>query len=92
VYIAVKKKWHQYFFLTFNKSDILLVSPLIFVLCIILFGTKGLNTESFSNLIVMLIMQLFVVAFIEETVFRGIMLRMLVGKGPLSRLGIKSPI
>lgn len=90
VYIAVKKKWHQYFFLTFNKSDILLVSPLIFVLCIILFGTKGLNTESFSNLIVMLIMQLFVVAFIEETVFRGIMLRMLVGKGPLTAVWVSS--
>lgn len=90
VYIAVKKKWHQYFFLAFNKSDILLVSPLIFVLCIILFGTKGLNTESFSNLIVMLIMQLFVVAFIEETVFRGIMLRMLVAKGPLTAVWVSS--
>lgn len=90
MYIAVKRKWHQYFFLTFNKSNILFVSPLIFVLCIILIGTKGLNTESFSNLIVMLIMQLFVVAFIEETVFRGIMLRMLLAKGPLTAVWVSS--
>lgn len=90
VYIGVKKNWHQYFFLAFNKSNILLVSPLIFILCIILIGTKGLNTESFSHLIVMLIMQLFVVAFIEETVFRGIMLRMLLAKGPFTAVWISS--
>lgn len=90
VYIGVKKNWHQYFFLAFNKSNILLVSPLIFILCIILIGTKGLNTESFSHLIVMLIMQLFVVAFIEETVFRGIMLRMLLAKGPFTAVWVSS--
>ena len=88
VYIAVKRKWHQYFFLTSNKNKF--VSPLIFVLCIILIGTKGLNTESFSNLIVMLIMQLFVVAFIEETVFRGIILRMLLAKGPFTAVCVSS--
>lgn len=90
VYIGVKKNWHQYFFLVFNKSNILLFSPLIFILCIILIGTKGLNTESFSHLIVMLIMQLFVVAFIEETVFRGIMLRMLLAKGPFTAVWVSS--
>ena len=36
---------------------------------------------SISDLIVMFIMQIFIVAFIEESVFRGIMLRMLVAKG-----------
>jgi uncharacterized protein len=82
VYLIVKKKWKQYFFdFGLTKNKILLYSPLLIVLLIILIGSKGLNTTSLSALMFMFIMQFFVVAFIEETFFRGFMLKMLLSKG-----------
>lgn len=45
---------------------------------------------SISDFIVMFIMQIFIVAFIEETVFRGIMLRMLLTKGTFTAVWISS--
>lgn len=90
IYIISKKKWDHYFFRNINKDSILIASPLLLVLCIILFSTKGLNTESFTNLLLMFLMQMFIVAFIEETVFRGIMLRMLLAKGTFTAIWITS--
>ncbi|MGE7093409.1 CPBP family glutamic-type intramembrane protease [Lysinibacillus sp. NPDC048646] len=90
IYIASKKKWSNYFFIHINKENILIYSPLILVLCIILIGTKGLNFDSFSDLLLMFIMQMFIVAFIEETVFRGIMLRILLTKGAFTAVWISS--
>ena len=45
---------------------------------------------SISDFIVMFIMQIFIVAFIEETVFRGIMLRMLLTKGTFTAVWVSS--
>ena len=90
LYIASKNKWRHYFFVAINKKSIVVYSPLIFVLCIILFSTKGLNFDSFSDLLLMFIMQMCIVAFIEETVFRGILLRMLLPKGPFTAIWITS--
>ena len=90
LYIAVKKKWGHYFFKNINKDSILIASPLLLVLCIILFSTKGLNVDSFSDLLFMFLMQMLIVAFIEETVFRGIMLRMLLAKGTFTAVWITS--
>lgn len=90
LYIAIKKKWDHYFFKNINKNSILIASPLLLILCIILFSTKGLNVDSFSDLLFMFLMQMFIVAFIEETVFRGIMLRMLLAKGTFSAIWITS--
>ena len=53
LYIASKNKWRHYFFVAINKKSLVVYSPLIFVLCIILFGTKGLNFDSFSDLLLM---------------------------------------
>ncbi|MFJ5765025.1 CPBP family intramembrane glutamic endopeptidase [Lysinibacillus sp. NPDC093210] len=90
LYITVKKKWNHYFFVAINKENIIVFSPLLIVLCIILIGTKGLNFESISNLFLMFIMQMFIVAFIEETIFRGILLRMLQPKGAFVAVWISS--
>ncbi|KOO51970.1 CPBP family intramembrane glutamic endopeptidase [Viridibacillus arvi] len=92
LYISFKKKWRQYFFMKvqFNKESLLLYVPLILVLCIILFSTNGLNFESVPNLIAMFLMQLLIVAFIEETVFRGMMLRILSAKGTFTAVWISS--
>ncbi|WP_409368513.1 CPBP family intramembrane glutamic endopeptidase [Lysinibacillus sp. 38-6] len=90
LYIAVKKKWGHYFFLSINKNNLIVYTPLVVVLCIILIGTKGLNFSSFSDLLLMFIMQMFIVAFIEETIFRGILLRMLLPKGTFTAVWISS--
>lgn len=90
LYIAVKKRWNHYFFRNINKDSILIILPLLLVLCIILISTNGLNVNSFMDLLFMFIMQMFVVAFIEETVFRGIMLRMLQAKGTFTAIWITS--
>ncbi|HDR7795132.1 TPA: CPBP family intramembrane metalloprotease [Bacillus luti] len=85
VYLGMKGKWRFYFFdIKLNnsvKDTILLNSPFVLVLFVILLGNKGLNTTSISDLFFMFIMQIFVVAFIEETIFRGFMLKMLFSKG-----------
>ncbi|OMC86568.1 abortive phage infection protein [Viridibacillus sp. FSL H7-0596] len=92
LYIAFKKKWRQYFFVKvhLNKESLLLYAPLILVLCIILFSTNGLNFVSVPNLFAMFIMQLLIVAFIEETVFRGMMLRIISAKGTFTAVWISS--
>lgn len=90
LYIAIKKKWRHYFFIGINKENIIVYSPLLIVLCIILIGTKGLSFASFSDLLLMFLMQMFIVAFIEETIFRGILLRMLLPKGTFVAVWISS--
>ncbi|MGN4126061.1 CPBP family intramembrane glutamic endopeptidase [Lysinibacillus sphaericus] len=90
IYIATKKKWRNYFFTHISKDNIFIYSPLMLVLCIIFIGTKGLNFDTLSNLLLMFIMQMFVVAFIEETVFRGMMLRILLAKGTTTAVWISS--
>lgn len=90
LYIAIKKKWRHTFFVPINKENIVVYSPLLIVLAIILIGTKGLNFESIGDLFLMFLMQLFIVAFIEETVFRGILLRMLLPKGTFTAVWISS--
>lgn len=90
LYITAKKKWRHYFFIPMNIGNIFVYLPLIFVLCIILFGTKGLNFDSISDLLLMFFMQMFVVAFIEETIFRGILLRLLLSKGTFTAISLSS--
>ncbi|MGE7624967.1 CPBP family intramembrane glutamic endopeptidase [Viridibacillus sp. NPDC096237] len=92
LYIAYKKKWRQYFFVKvhLNKENLLLYVPLFLVLCIIIYSTNGLNFKSVPNLFAMFIMQFLIVAFIEETIFRGMMLRILSVKGTLVAVWVSS--
>lgn len=89
-YIALKKNWQMYFFHPIQKNHLLMILPLLFVLGIIFVSTKGLNLTSISDLIFMFLMQLLIVAFIEETVFRGLMLRILLAKGAFTAVFISS--
>lgn len=85
IYLVLTKKWKNYFSIKNikpNKNTIRLCSPLLLVLWIVLIGNKGLNTAvPFSSLVLMFMMQLFVVAFVEEIFFRGFMLKILLSKG-----------
>ncbi|AMO34525.1 abortive phage infection protein [Lysinibacillus sphaericus] len=90
IYIALKKNWQMYFFHPIQKNHLLMILPLLFVLGIILVSTKGLNLTSISDLIFMFLMQVLIVAFIEETIFRGLMVRMLLAKGAFTAVFISS--
>ncbi|KEK09758.1 abortive phage infection protein [Lysinibacillus sphaericus] len=90
IYIALKKNWQMYFFHPIQKNHLLMILPLLFVLGIILVSTKGLNLTSISDLIFMFLMQVLIVAFIEETIFRGLMLRMLLARGAFTAVFISS--
>ncbi|WP_050614118.1 CPBP family intramembrane glutamic endopeptidase [Bacillus testis] len=90
LYLLVRKKWAHYFFDGLNNFQFVLLSPLIIVLLMILIGNKGLDVSSISHLVSMLIMQIFVVGLIEETFFRGFMLRMLMPIGVKRAIVISS--
>lgn len=90
IYIMIKKNWQKYFFHSIKKNQLFILLPLFFILCIILVSAKGLNLTSMSNVIAMFMMQLLIIAFIEETIFRGIMLRMLLTKGVATAVWVSS--
>lgn len=93
IYLIVKKKWNVYFFdsgLANTKQSLLLILPLVLIIAVIIIGNEGFNTSSISNLILMFIMQIFVVGFIEESFFRGFMLRMLLSKGVKTAVWVTS--
>ena len=84
LYFASTRRWNDYFFVKRVKSIknmLQLNSPLLLVLLIVFIGKKGLNTTSVSDLFLVLIIQLLIVAFIEESFFRGFMLKILLPKG-----------
>lgn len=84
LYLIITKKWNDYFSLKKlkpTKDMVRLNFPLVMVLLIVLIGNRGVNTSSIYDLLLMLAVQLFIVAFIEETFFRGFMLKTLMSKG-----------
>jgi len=83
-YLIKTKKWRNFLSkdsLRFDKKNILLWSPLLVVLAILLIGNGGLSVTSFTDLILILGTQILIVAFIEEMVFRGFMINILISKG-----------
>ncbi len=84
IYFVKKGKWNNYFSvkkLKPIKTTLFLSSPLLLVLLIVFIGNKGVNTVSLLDLFQMFIIQLFLIAFIEEVFFRGFMLNILLSKG-----------
>lgn len=83
-YLLKTKKWLAYFTkdkLIPLKSTFLLCSPLLLVLVLLFVGNSGLDISSINKLIIILGTQIIVVAFIEEIIFRGFMLNILISKG-----------
>ena len=81
LYLLFKKNWHVYFFSPLTLHKLVQYIPLALVLLLIVVGNKGLDTSSLANLFFMFLMQMFIVAFIEETFFRGFMLKLFLAKG-----------
>ncbi|MCU7709433.1 CPBP family intramembrane metalloprotease [Priestia sp. JV24] len=81
-YLTKTKKWPHFFSFQQNmsfKTRILFLSPLLLYLLIILIG-KGVHGSSIVDLVLILLTQTLVIAFIEEMVFRGFILNLLLAK------------
>ena len=62
------------------KTRILFLSPFLLYLLIILIGNKGVRGSSIVDLVLILLTQTLVIAFVEEMVFRGFILNLLLAK------------
>ena len=62
------------------RTRILVLSPLLLYLLIILIGNKGVHGSSTADIVLILLTQTLVIAFVEEMVFRGFMLNLLLSK------------
>ncbi|MFE4026783.1 CPBP family intramembrane glutamic endopeptidase [Priestia sp. YIM B13551] len=82
-YLTKTKKWPHFFSFQQNMSfrmRILFLSPLLLYLLIILIGNRGIHVSSILDLILILLTQTLIIAFVEEMVFRGFMLNLLLSK------------
>ncbi|GKU80565.1 CPBP family intramembrane glutamic endopeptidase [Paenibacillus sp. L3-i20] len=84
IYLTAKKQWNTFYFTSLSKltkQQWLEYLPLLLILIVLLIANKGFEPAPFSFFAYMLLSQLFLVGFVEETLFRGIMLRVLMPKG-----------
>ncbi|WP_137744414.1 CPBP family intramembrane glutamic endopeptidase [Robertmurraya siralis] len=95
IYLVIKGKWNNYFSvkkLKPIKKTFLFGVPLLLVLLLVFIGNKGINTSSLLDVFLIFMIQLFVVAFIEEIFFRGFMLNTLLSKGYKKAVMISSSL
>lgn len=86
IYLTVKKRWSTFYFNGVNKltaKQWVEYLPLLLILIVLVIGNQGFQAESASFFVYMLLSQLLLVGFVEEVLFRGIMLRALVQKGTM---------
>ena len=72
------------------KETLLYSIPLIVILIILYIGNGGLNLGDYTNVILLIITHVLIIAFIEEMVFRGFMISMLREKGILIAVTVSS--
>lgn len=84
IYLSAKKRWQTFYFdglSKLTKKQWLEYLPLLLVLIVLFIANHGFQEASFSFFAYMLISQIFLVGFVEEVLFRGIILRVLQSKG-----------
>ncbi|WP_141506313.1 CPBP family intramembrane glutamic endopeptidase [Paenibacillus luteus] len=95
IYLSVKKRWSIFYFSSLSKltkRQWLEYLPLLLVLIVLVIGNKGFQPESFSFFAYLLLSQIFLVGFVEETLFRGIILRILMPKGKAFAIVVSSAL
>ncbi|MGO4698524.1 lysostaphin resistance A-like protein [Paenibacillus sp. 2TAB26] len=95
IYMTLKKRWSTFYFSgvsKLTKQQWLEYLPLLLVLIVLLIANKGFQPASFSFFAYMLLSQLFLVGFVEETLFRGMMLRILMPKGKMTAVIVSSAL
>ncbi|MBW5445792.1 CPBP family intramembrane metalloprotease [Cohnella sp. CFH 77786] len=92
-YFSFKKRGKQFFFAEGPKlspRQWLDFAPLLLILMLLLIANRGFEAHPFSYFAYMLLSQLLLVGFVEESLFRGIMLRVLLHKGTGSAVFVSS--
>ncbi len=62
------------------RSRAFFLSPLLLYLVVILIGNRGVHGSSILDMILILLTQTLIIAFVEEMVFRGFILNLLLSK------------
>ncbi|MFF2093406.1 CPBP family intramembrane glutamic endopeptidase [Paenibacillus sp. NPDC058174] len=85
IFFSIKQRGRQFFFsgsLTkLTARQWLDFAPLLLILAVLLIANRGFAAAPSSYFVYMLLSQLPLVGFVEESLFRGIMLRALLSKG-----------
>jgi len=93
IYLLVKKRWSTFYFSGLSNltaKQWLEYVPLLLILIVLLIGNQGFQSQPASFFIYLLLSQLLLVGFVEEVLFRGIMLRALVQKGTMYAVIVSS--
>ncbi|TVY03190.1 CPBP family intramembrane glutamic endopeptidase [Cohnella terricola] len=93
IYLSVTKNWRTFYFgslrsLTAKQWAEYL--PLLLILILLVVGNRGFQDQPVSFFVYMLLSQLLLVGFVEETLFRGIILRALIQRGKAVAVGVSS--
>ncbi|MFJ7677418.1 CPBP family intramembrane glutamic endopeptidase [Peribacillus sp. NPDC097224] len=91
-YFTIKNRWGTFYFHSLRKLSVrewVLYTPLLFFLILLVIFNEGVSIQSFSYL-VLLSLGIMTNAFVEESVFRGLMLKILLPKGEIKAIIISS--
>ena len=72
------------------KETLLYSLPLVLILIILYIGNGGLSLGDYSNVILVIITHILIIAFIEEIIYRGFMISLLREKGIILAVTVSS--
>ncbi|MCH7323450.1 CPBP family intramembrane metalloprotease [Solibacillus sp. MA9] len=72
------------------KETLLYSMPLLIILIILYLGNGGLSLGDYSNVILVMITHILIIAFIEEVIYRGFMISVLRGNGIILAVTVSS--
>lgn len=92
-YIIFSKKTRtalNLFSISSIKETLIYSLPLVIILIILTIGNGGIDLGDYSNVILVIITHIFIIAFIEEVIFRGFMISILKEKGIILAVTVSS--
>lgn len=92
-YIIFSKKTRialNLFSISSIKETLIFSFPLVIILIILTIGNDGIDLGDYSNVILVIITHIFIIAFIEEVIFRGFMISILKEKGIILAVTVSS--
>ncbi|MGE7602107.1 CPBP family intramembrane glutamic endopeptidase [Peribacillus sp. NPDC097675] len=92
LYFTIKKQWRTFYFHSLRDLRIqewVLYAPLLFFLILLVVFNNGISVPS-SSYLLFLSMGIIMNAFVEESVFRGLMIKILLPKGEIKAIIVSS--
>ncbi len=93
IYLSVTKRWSTFYFTGIGRltgRQWLQYLPLLLILIVLLIGNKGFQAQPVSYFVYMLLSQLLLVGFVEEVLFRGMILKAFMQKGKMTAIAVSS--